>query len=237
MTLLGGAAGAWPLAARAQQPAMPVIGFLSAQGLAQTTKHVAAFRRGLGETGYVDGQNVAIGINDGRYDRLPALAAELVRRYPLSPDAAPEIRDVQAAAHANGLQLRMFNASTPDGVDAALVSVAQQRPDALIVGTDPFFVVRREEIVAEIARVGIAAIYPFREFTEVGGLISYGANIANTYRQAGIYGDRMLEGTKPADLPVVQPTTFELVINLKTAKALGFDVPATLYARSDEVIE
>ena len=320
ITLLGGAAAAWPLAARAQQRAMPVIGYLSALGRAQTNKHVAAFQRGLGETAHSEGKNVTIEYKfaDGQYDRLPALAADLVRGQvaviiaqappaaiaakvatatipivfvvgldpiaaglvesfnrpggnatgatlitgplgqkrleivrelipkaavvgvlanPLSPDAAPEIRDVQAAAHVNGLQLRMFNASTLDEVEAALASLAQQRPDALLVGSDPFFVVRREEIVAAIAQRGIAAVYPFREFTEVGGLISYGANIANTYRQAGIYAGRILKGAKPADLPVVQPTTFELVINLKTAKSLGLDIPATLHARSDEVIE
>ena len=317
--LLGGAA-AWPLAARAQQSAMPVIGFLTALGLAQSSQPIAMFRRGLNETGYVEGQNITIEYRfaDGQYDRLPALADELVRRpatliaaasppaalaaktattiipivfvvgfdpvaaglvasfnrpggnatgmtlitgqlgqkrleilrelapkakvvamlaNPFSPDAVPEIRDVQATAQVNGLELRMLTASTPSEIEAAFASLAKQRPDALIVGSDPFFVSRREELVAAIARLRIAAIYPFREFTDVGGLISYGSNIASAYRPAGIYAGRILKGAKPADLPVMQPTTFELVINLKTAQTLGFDIPPILHARSDEVIE
>jgi len=320
ITLLGGAAAAWPLAARAQQPAMPVVGFLSSVSQAQTRHMVAAFQRGLGETGYVDGRNVAVDYRfvDGQYDRLPALASEMVRRpvslivaqgppaalaakvatttipivfvvgfdpvgaglvasfnrpggnatgtvlvsgllgqkrlelvrdlvpkaaivamlaNPLSPDAPPEIREVQAAAQANGLQLRMLNASTPGEIEAAFASLAGQRPDALLVGGDPFYMARREDIVRFAAHSGLPAVYPFREFTEAGGLVSYGTNIANSYRQAGIYAGRILGGAKPNDLPVMQPTTFELVINLKTAKALGFDIPPTLHARSDEVIE
>jgi ABC-type uncharacterized transport system substrate-binding protein len=319
ITLLGGAS-AWPLAARAQQPGMPVIGFLSSLSQAQTRHMVAAFQRGLGETGYVGGRNVAIEYRfaDGQYDRLPALAGEVVRRpvslilaagppaalaakavtttipivfivgldpvgagliasfnrpggnatgmvlilgplgqkrlelvrdlvpkaaavamlaNPLSPDAAPEIREVQVAAHANRVQLRILNASTSDEIEAAFASFAQQRPDALLIGGDPFYMTRREDIVGLVARSGLPAVYPFREFTEAGGLISYGTNIANSYRQAGIYAGRILGGVKPSDLPVMQPTTFELVINLKTAKALGLDIPPTLHARSDEVIE
>ena len=320
ITLLGGAAAAWPFAARAQQPAMPVIGFLSAVSEAQTLHLVTAFGRGLGETGYTDGRNVVIDYRfaDGQYDRLPALAAEMVHRpvslimaaappaaiaakvatttipivfivgldpvgaglvasfnrpggnatgmvlisallgqkrlellrdllpktavvamlaNPLSPDAVPEIREVQAAAQASGVGLRMVNASTSGELDAAFASLASQRPDALLVGADPFYMTRREDIVRLVARSGLAAIYPFREFTEAGGLISYGTNIANSYRQAGIYAGRILAGAKPDDLPVMQPTKFELVINLKTAKALGIDIPPMLHARSDEVIE
>jgi putative ABC transport system substrate-binding protein len=320
IALSGGAAATRPLAARAQQPAMPVVGFLSSISQAQTRHMVAAFQRGLGETGYVDGRNVAVDYRfvDGQYDRLPALASEMVRRpvslivaqgppaalaakvatttipivfvvgfdpvgaglvtsfnrpggnatgtvlvsgllgqkrlelvrdlvpkaatvamlaNPLSPDAPPEIREVQAAAQANGLQLHMLNASTPGEIEAAFASLAGQHPDALLVGGDPFYMARREDIVRFAARSGLPAVYPFREFTEAGGLISYGTNIANSYRQAGIYAGRILGGAKPGDLPVVQPTTFELVINLKTAKALGFDIPPTLHARSDEVIE
>jgi len=319
-TLVVGAAAGWPLAAGAQTPAMPVVGFLSSLTQAKTSHMVDAFRRGLGETGYVDGRNVAIDYRfaDGQYDRLPALVGEMVRRpvalilaaappaalaakvatttipivfivgldpvgaglvasfnrpggnatgmvlisgplgqkrlelvrdlvpkaavvamlaNPLSPDAVPEIREVQAAAQANGVQLRMLNASTPGEIEAAFASFAGQRPDALLVGGDPFYMARREDIVRLVARSGLAAVYPFREFPEAGGLISYGTNLANSYRQAGIYASRILSGAKPSDLPVVQPTTFELVINLKTAKALGLDIPPTLHARSDEVIE
>jgi putative ABC transport system substrate-binding protein len=299
---------------------MPVVGFLSSVSQAQTRHMVAAFQRGLGETGWMDGRNVAIDYRfvDGQYDRLPALTSEMVRRpvslllaagppaalaakvatttipivfvvgfdpvgaglvasfnrpggnatgiammlgplgqkrlelvrdlvpkasivamlaNPLSPDAVPEIREVQAAAQANGLQLRMFNAGTPGDIEAAFGSLGGQRPDALLIGGDPFYMARREDIVRLAARSGLVTVYPFREFTEAGGLISYGVSLANAYRQAGIYAGRILGGVKPGDLPVMQPTTFELVINLKTAKALGVDIPPTLHARSDEVIE
>ena len=317
ITLVGGAA-AWPLAARGQQAAMPVVGYLNVG--APPAHLLAVFKQSLAEAGFVEGRNVAIETSsaDGQYDRLPALAGEMVRRpvalilaaappaalaakvatttipivfivgldpvgaglvasfnrpggnatgmvlisgplgqkrlelvrdlvpkaavvamlaNPLSPDAVPEIREVQAAAQANGVQLRMLNASTPGEIEAAFASFAGQRPDALLVGGDPFYMARREDIVRLVARSGLAAVYPFREFPEAGGLISYGTNLANSYRQAGIYASRILSGAKPSDLPVVQPTTFELVINLKTAKALGLDIPPTLHARSDEVIE
>ena len=320
ISLIGGATAAWPLAARAQQPATPVIGFLSSLSQAQTSHMVAAFQRGLGETGHVEGRNVGIEYRfaDGQYDRLPAIAGDLVRRpvslilaagppaalaakvatttisivfvvgfdpvgaglvasfnqpggnatgmvlvsgllgqkrlelgrdlvpkatavamlaNPVSPDAVPEIREVQAAAQANDLQVRMLNASTPGEIEAAFAALAAQRPDALLVGGDPFYMTRRDDIVRLAARSGLATIYPFREFTEAGGLISYGTNIANSYRQAGIYAGRILSGVKPGDLPIMQPTAFELVINLKTAKALGFDIPPILHARADEVIE
>jgi putative tryptophan/tyrosine transport system substrate-binding protein len=320
ITLLGGAAVVRPLAARAQQPARPVIGFLSALSEAQTLHLLAAFRRGLREAGFAEASNIAIEFRwaDGRFDRLPAMAVELVRRpvdlllaqsppaalaakaatatipivfvvgfdpvasglvaslnqpggnatgltlmslpigekrleilrevapkssviamlvNPLTPDAVPEIRSVQAAAQSLGLQLRMFNASTPTEVNAAFAAMVEQRPGALLVGTDPFFVDRRKEIVALAAQAGIPAIYPFREFAEAGGLVSYGTNIANSYRQAGIYVGRVLKGAKPADLPVMQPTTFELVINARTARTLGIEIPVTLHVRSDEVIE
>jgi putative tryptophan/tyrosine transport system substrate-binding protein len=299
---------------------VPVIGYLSALSEAQVAHQLSAFRRGLSEVGFVEGHNLAVEYRwaNGKFDQLPAMAADLVRRpvtlivaqappaalaaraatatipkvfvvgfdpvaaglvasfnrpggnatgmtlitaplgqkrlellrelapkaaviamlvNPFSPDAVPEIRDVQATAQAIGLQLRMYNASTPNELNSALTAVAQQRPDALLVGSDPFFLVIREELVALVARLAIPAIYPFREFPEAGGLVSYGTNLATAYRQAGIYTGRILKGAKPADLPVLQPTTIELVINLRTAKALGFDIPATLHARSDEVIE
>ena len=308
-----------PGEARSQQP-MPVIGWLSAISERTAVSHQAQFRRGLGENGFVAGQNVSIEYrwSDGQYDRLPAMAAELVRRpvalilgqgppaalaakaatstipivfvvgidpvsrglvasysrpggnatgatlimaslgqkriellrelvpkasivamlvNPDSPDAAPEIRDVQAAAQANNLQLRLINATTPAEIDEAFRAIAAQRPDALLIGSDPFYLVERQKIINEVARVGLIAVYPIRDFTDAGGLISYGSNIPNSFRQAGIYAGRILRGAKPADLPVVQPTTFELVINLRTANGMNLDIPPLLHARSDDVIE
>jgi putative ABC transport system substrate-binding protein len=274
----------------------------------------------LSETGYVEGKTVAVEYRfaDGQYDRVPAFAAEFVRRglslvlaagppaalaakiatttipivfivgldpvaaglvaslnhpggnatgmslitgplgqkrleilrelapkmklIPMlvnatSPDALPELRDVQSAAQAMGLELQVVSARTPEEIDSAFATFAQQRPDALLIGSDPFLMIRREQVVAAAARLKVPTVYPFREFAAAGGLMSYGTNIANAYRQAGIYSGRILKGDKTADLPVMQPTTFELVINLKAAKELGIDLPATLHARSDEVIE
>jgi len=168
---------------------------------------------------------------------VPKASAVTMLVNPISPDAAPELRDVQGAALANGLQLKILNASTPTDIDAVAASLAAERPDAFLIGSDPFFVIRRHDLVAAAARLHIPTIYPFREFTEVGGLLSYGTNIARAYREAGVYAGRILRGTKPADLPVVQPTAFELVINLMAAKSLGFELPPTLLARADEVIE
>jgi len=320
LALLGGAAaGAWPQRLSAQQT-MPVIGFLNSLTQALTIPHMAAFRRGLGETGYTEGQNVTIESRfaEGQYDRLPAMASEFVRRpvslivaggppaalaaktatttipivfivgldpvaaglvasynrpggnatgmalisgplgqkrlemlrdlnpkvavvamlvNPLSPDAPPEIREVQTAARAFGIQLRLLNASTPGEIDTAFAAIAAQRPDAILISADPFFVTRRDQLIAHVARTGLPAAYPFREFTEVGGLMSYGTSIANAYRQAGIYAGKILKGARPADLPVMQPVRFEYVINLQTAKALGIEIPPILHARADEVIE
>jgi putative ABC transport system substrate-binding protein len=156
---------------------------------------------------------------------------------PVSPDAAAEIRSVQTGAQALGIKLAMFNASTAAEIEKVFDGIAGQRPDALLIGTDPFYIDQREAIVTRAGQLPLPAIYPFRQFPEVGGLMSYGTNIPNSYRQAGIYAGKILNGANPAELPVVQPATFELVINLKTARKQHIDIPATLHARSDEVIE
>jgi putative tryptophan/tyrosine transport system substrate-binding protein len=320
MTLLAGAAAAWPLAARAQQKAMPVIGYLGAGSPGPSAPFVAAFRQGLGGSGYVEGQNVAIEYRyaEGRDDRLPALAADLVgrkvdvivstggpapraakaasqtipivfiiggdpvaiglvasfarpggnvtgvswlggeltsKRLELASELVPQaraialmvnpnganaesvVRDMQEAARAKGVQLPILNAGSESEIDAAFASLVQGRADALVVTAEPFINSRRQQIVALAARHAVPAIYGIREYATAGGLISYGASLTAAYREAGIYTGRILKGAKPADLPVEQPTTLELVVNLKTAKALGLTIPPSILGRADEVIE
>jgi putative ABC transport system substrate-binding protein len=319
ITLIGWAA-VWPLAARAQQPAMPVIGYLSARSPEDTTHLVAAFRRGLVESGYVEGQNVAIEYKWalGQVDRLPALAAELAGRSvailvatggdsaalaakaatstipivfsmgdpvkaglaasynrpggnatginiltqtldpkrlgllhelvpqaatigflvdPNFPPAEDQSKDEQKAARAIGLHIHVLRAKTDHEIEAAFETVAHQRIGALAVAASPFFDTRRDTLVALAARHAVPTMYHFREFAAAGGLMSYGNDPIDAYRQVGVYAGRILNGAKPADLPVVQPTKFEFVINLNTAKALGLDVPLHLQQLANEVIE
>jgi putative tryptophan/tyrosine transport system substrate-binding protein len=320
IALLGGAA-AWPLAARAQQPAMPVIGFLHSGSPEPNVNRVAAFRKGLAEAGYVEGQNVAIEFRwaAGQDDRLPDLAADLIRRRVAviaTPASTPAslaakaattsipivfavaadpvalglvaslnrpggnatgvsflfvellskqlgmlrelvpsanrfvalvgpnsalsdavVKDLQASASALGLPIEILRAGTGREIDAAFANLVQKPGAPLLVGPDPFFTSRRAQIVTLAARHALPAIYDVREFAEIGGLMSYGANVVSGYQLTGIYVARVLKGEKPADLPVVQPTKFELVVNLNTARALGIAIPNTLLALADEVIE
>jgi putative ABC transport system substrate-binding protein len=322
ITLLGGAAVTWPLAAHAQQAAMPVIGLLDSRSPDALTDRLRGFRQGLKETGYVEGENVAIEYRwaENQFDRLPVLAGELVRRrvaviatsgglpvaiaakaatttvpivFTVGEDpvrlglvaslARPggnltginfvvgeltakrlellralvpaatrvaglvnpahatntetTLRDVEPAARAMGLQIQVLNASTSREIDAAFATIVRERPDALFVGNDAFFNARRVQLVLLAGRHGVPAIYSDREYAETGGLMTYGSNIVDVYRQVGVYTGRILKGAKPADLPVVQSSKFELVINAQTARMLGLTVPPTLLARADEVIE
>jgi putative tryptophan/tyrosine transport system substrate-binding protein len=317
LMLLVGGAMTTARALRAQQKAMPVIGYLAfgSPGVAPTT---AVFLQGLSETGYVEGQNVAIEYRwaEGRYDRLPTLAADLVgrkvdvilgagdaataaakdatstipivfvsgdpvgqglvaglarpggnltgvsiltfelmpKRLELLSELVPQagvallvnpnnsttermIHDVQEAARVKGVQLHIVKAGSESEIDVAFASLGQLQAGALLVSRDPFFNSRREQLVALAARHAVPAIYPWGEFTAAGGLISYGPSLTAALRQVGIYTGKILNGAKPADLPVQQPTTFELVVNLKTAKALGLTIPQSILARADEVIE
>ena len=225
ITLLGGAAAAWPIAARAQQT-MLAVGFLSPGSPEPSSFLLAAFREGLKEASYIEGKNVTIEYRwaRGHYDELQALAADLVRRRVAAIAATGGTISAQAA--------RAATSTIP--IVGALV---QQRAGALLVGNDVFFTNRRQQIVALAAHHAVPTMYAFRQFAESGGLMSYSTNLVEVYRQIGVYIGRVLKGENPANLPVVQPTKFELVINLKTAKALGIDVPSSLLARADEVIE
>ena len=321
ITLLGGAAAVWSVAARAQQPTMPVIGYLSLASPGPFAHLVASFSDGLKEIGYVGGQNVAIEYRwaEGQYERLPALSADLVRRQVsvivatggsvvglvakaatgtipivissggdpvklglvaslsrpggnvtgvhlflslldpkklgllrelvpkasviavlLNPNAADiqaRLADVHEAAHAARQQIHVLHASTERELDTAFATLSQVQAGALVVGADAFFNSRRDHVVALAARHAIPAIYEGREYAVAGGFTSYGTSLADGYRQVGIYTGRILKGAKPADLPVVQSTKFELVINAQTARMLGLAVPPALLARADEVIE
>jgi ABC-type uncharacterized transport system substrate-binding protein len=320
ITLLGGAAAAWPLAARAQQSAMPVIGYLGAGSPAPAASTLAIFRQALAEAGYVEGRNVAIEYRfaEGKYDRLPALAAELVRRQvaaivavptpaalaakaatttipivfaaaedpvkiglvanlarpggnatgasilfaelgpkqlgllrelvptaarigllinPSNVNAEDLTKGLTAAGAAMGVQIEVIQASNILEIDAAFASLASKRADALVVGTDSFFFNRRLQLATLATRHAIPAIFNAREYAEAGGLMSYGTSLREALRHVGIYTGRVLHGAKPADLPVVQSSKFEFVINLSTVRVLGLSVPPTLVARADEVIE
>jgi len=321
ITLLGGAAAAWPLVARAQQAAMPVIGFLSSTSSDPYAPFVAAFMQGLKEVGFIEDQNFTIEYRwaDGQYDRLPALATDLVRRHvaviavggggitalaaknatstipivfafgsdpvklglvaslnrpggnitgasnlavalgqkrlellrdllpkavaigfvmnPRSPNAAFDLSDMQTAAHTLGQQLTILNASTEREIDTAFVTLVQQRVAAFVIQPEPFLFSQRDQLVALASQHSIPTFYFDRAFPAAGGLISYGLDFRDVNRQAGIYAGRILQGEKPAELPVVQSAKFELVINLKTARALNLQVPDKLLALADEVIE
>ncbi|MFL4971900.1 MAG: ABC transporter substrate-binding protein [Xanthobacteraceae bacterium] len=317
---LGGAA-AWPLPLSAQQPAMPVVGFLNTASPAPFNHLVAAFRSGLEEAGFVEGRNVALEFRwaDGRYERLPALAAELVQRSvavlatsggdpallaaraatttipivfligsdpvelgyvasfnkpggnltgvhqltamlgakrlgllrevapraalmgvlinPSFPPAAAMLKDAEKAAASLGIRVLALNATTESEFEPAFSTLAREQASALLIGADPFFNSRRDLLVALAARYRVPTIYEFREFALAGGLMSYGTSLSDSYRQAGNYAGRLLKGARPAELPIVQSSKFELVVNLKTAKALGLEVPPGLLTAADEVIE
>jgi putative ABC transport system substrate-binding protein len=320
LSLLGGAAAAWPLVARAQQAAMPVIGFMSSGSPGPLRRQIAAVHEGLKEAGYVDGQNVAMEFRfaEGQFDRFPALAADLVRRqvavlmatsnagalaakqatatipivfsvggdpvttglvdslhrpsrnmtgvyqftagleakrlgllhdlvpqvttiaalvHPRYSGAETQVRDLQEAAPRLGVQLVILTANTESDFGTAFATLVQERAGALLVCATPFFNSRREQLVLLAARHAVPAIYEWREFADAGGLMSYGTSLSDAYRQAAVYAGRILKGAKPADLPVVQSTKFEFVINLNAAKALGLTVPHPLLITADEVIE
>ena len=320
ITLLGGATAAWPLTGRAQQPAMPVVGILNAGSREVVRSQIAAFLEGLKESGYVEGQNLAVEYRfaEGQFDRFPALASDLIRRqvsvlftsspagvhaakeatstipivfsvgddlvasgivpslnspggnltgvYQFSTEleakrlgllhemvpkatiiavlvnpnfssAEDQLREVQEAAASLGVQLVIVRANAESDFDTAFATLVQQRATALLVCASPFFNIRRQQLVVLAARHALPAIYEWREFAAAGGLMAYGTNLSEAYHQAGVYAGRILKGVKPADLPVVQSTRFEFVINLSTAKAIGIEVPNAIQLLADEIIE
>jgi len=321
ISLVGGLAVAWPIAAGAQQSAMPVVGFIDVGSPADSGAHVASFRQGLNDMGYFEGRNILIEYRwaEGRHDRYPELAADLIRQKvnviatganssaslavkaatstipivfgvgedpvklglvaslarpggnatginffateltakrlgllremvpgaarlaflvnPANVTAESTVKDLEAAAPAFGVQIQIFDAGTIREIDAAFASLVRQRFDALFVGPDLFFSTRRVQLAIAAARHAVPTIFAQREYAEAGGLMSYGANVADAYRHVGVYTGRILKGEKPADLPVVQSTKFELVINAQTARTLGLTVPDNLLATADEVIE
>ena len=319
ITVLGGTVAAWPRAARAQQPNMPVVGFLNGGSPDGYATYVTGFRRGLNETGYVEGKNVTVDYQwaRGQYERLQLMAADLVRRKvaviagntpaapvakaataeipivfvstgdpvmvnlvtsfsrpggnvtgvgllglelegkrlgllqqflpgprpigvlvnPANPAADLQLRELQKTAGEIKRQIDIVRAGTALDIETAFANAAQQGTGALLVVQDPFYNSQREQLVGLAARHKLPVMYPLREFVEIGGLVSYGHDLVDGYRQMGVYAGRILQGAKPADLPVVQPTTFEFIINLKTAKALGLTIPQSLIATADKVIE
>jgi putative ABC transport system substrate-binding protein len=321
ITLVGGAAAAWPLPTGAQQPAMPIVGFVSSLSPEASVRRVAAFRKGLNETGYVEGQNVMVEYHwlEGQHDRRPSLIADLIRRrvaviatpntggalaakaatttipivfgvgedpvklalvaslarpggnatgiyfvatevvakrlellHQLVPKAVrvavlvnpaiasitqTTLRDIPEAARLLGLQIQVLNASTPGEIEAAFATLVRDRADALFVAPGAFFASRRVQLTTLAARHGIPAAYSNREYAEAGGLMSYGTDILDGWRQVGVYAGQILKGAASADLPVMQPTKYEFVINIKAAKSLGLEIPANLIALTDELIE
>ncbi|MBO0718642.1 MAG: ABC transporter substrate-binding protein [Rhizobiales bacterium] len=319
ITLLAGTAAVWPRAARAQQSTMPVIGFLNSATPNSYARQLSAFRQGLSETGYVEGHNVAVEVRwaENQYDRLPGLAADLVRRQvaviaannpaalpakaatatipivftvgldpvamglveslnhpggnatgvtslnvemgpkrldvlreavptattiallinPANPNAGTMSNELQAAAQTRGLQLHVLHASTERDLDAVFASLVEVRAGALLILTDPLFIGLSDELAALALRHMVPTIFQYREFVAAGGLMSYGGNVSDQFQQVGVYTGRILNGEKPADLPVQQVTKVELIINLKTAKTLGLTIPLTLLGRADEIIE
>jgi len=238
IALLGGAAAAWPLAARAQQRTVPVVGYLSGGSAGPFAPFLAAFRQGLRESGYVEGQNVAIEYRwaEGIYDQLPALAADLVGRK--VDVIAAMLQAMQESARVKGVQIHVLKASTAGEIDTAFATLSSHlRAAALIVQSDPFFVGRRGQFALLAARYTIPTIYDLRPFVEAGGLINYGPSLPAVYHQVGAYAGRLLRGEKPVDLPVMQPTKFELVVNLMAAKAIELTIPESFLLRADEVIE